>query len=266
MLLACVLTIPALAAESSGGPEPGDLVRVTVYGQPDLNTLARVSDDNTISFPFIGAVQVGGVSISEAQNNVARALDQQGIVRNPQVNVLVETPGALSGDFVTILGRVEQPGRYSLGADSEMATRSLLDLIAVAGGTTEEANSNVILFRNGGGEGGSNERVEIDLDGLARGQALEEANVALNAGDVVIVPEADVFYIYGQVSRPGRYPLKKDMMVMQAISVGGGVTERGNENGIVLTRRNGDEQERLNADLEDEIQPGDVIYVKERFF
>ena len=266
LLMVVAASVAAAAAERSSGPEPGDLVRVTVYGQPDLTTLARVSDSNTISFPFIGEVLVGGVSTSEAQNNIARALDQQGIVRNPQVNVLVETPGTLSGEFVTILGHVGQPGRYSLGADSQLATRNLLDLIAVAGGTTEEASSRVILFRGADGESGEGERFEIDLDGFMRGDALEDANVSLSSGDVVVVPEADVFYIYGQVSKPGRYQLEKNMMVMQAISVGGGVTERGNESAIVLTRREEGEQQRLNADLEDEIQPGDVIYVKERFF
>jgi len=256
-----------MAAERTSGPEAGDLVRVTVYGQPDLTTLARVSNDNTISFPFIGEVQVGGVSISQAQRNIANALDQQGIVRNPQVNVLVETQGSLSGDFVTILGHVQQPGRYSLGDESQIATRTLLDLIAVAGGTTADANSQIMVFRNGdGGEGPSGERMEVDLDDLLRDGGFLEANVVLSRGDVVVVPEADVFYIYGQVSRPGRYPLEKNMMVMQAISVGGGVTERGNENGIVLTRLEEGEQRRLNAKLEDQIMPGDVIYVKERFF
>ena len=258
---------PAIAAERVGGPEPGDLVRVTVYGQPDLTTLARVSRDNTITFPFIGEVQVGGVSTSQAQGNIARALDQQGIVRNPQVNVLVETEGSLSGDFVTILGYVQQPGRYPLGDDSQIATRTLLDLMAVAGGTTPEAHSRVIVYRNGRGGEGPGERMEIDLDNLMQGGELEEVNLALNPGDVVMVPETDVFYIYGQVSRPGRYPLEKDMMVMQAISVGGGVSERGNESGIVLTRLDEDgDRRRLDAKLEDPIEPGDVIYVKERFF
>lgn len=264
--LLIVATVPAAAAERSGGPEAGDLVRVTVYGQPDLTTLARVSRDNTISFPFIGEVRVGGVSTAEAQRNIAEALDRQGIVRNPQVNVLVETEGSLSGDFVTILGYVEQPGRYSLGEDSQIATGTLLDLVAVAGGTTPEAHSRIFLYRNGQSGEGPGERIEVDLGSLMRGGDLEEINLALQPGDVVIVPENDVFYIYGQVSRPGRYPLEKDMMVMQAISVGGGVTERGNESGIVLTRRDGEGHERMDAKLEDPIRPGDVIYVKERFF
>jgi polysaccharide export outer membrane protein len=255
-----------MAAERRTGPEPGDLVRVTVYGQPDLTTLAKVSTDNTISFPFIGQVQVGGISTADAQRNIARALDQQGIVRNPQVNVLVETEGSMSGDFVTILGHVQQPGRYSLGDESQIATRSLLDLIAVAGGTTPEANSRILLFRNGGEEGAEEQRMEVDIDKLTQGGGIQEVNVVFDRGDVVFVPEVDVFYIYGQVARPGRYPLEKDMMVMHAISVGGGITERGNEGGIVLTRREEGEQKRLNAKLEDPILAGDVVYVKERFF
>jgi polysaccharide biosynthesis/export protein len=267
LLVLCMVAATSAMAAERIGPEPGDLVRVTVYGQPDLTTMARVSSDNTISFPFIGEVEVGGVSTSEAQSNIARALDQQGIVRNPQVNVLVETEGSLSGDFVTILGHVTQPGRYSLGDESQIATRTLLDLIAVAGGTTADANSRVILFRNtSGGESPGSERVEVDLDDLMQAGNLEDTNLSLSQGDVVVVPEADVFYIYGQVSRPGRYPLEKNMMVMQAISVGGGVTERGNESAIVLTRLEGGEQTRINAGLEDPIQSGDVIYVKERFF
>lgn len=253
------------AAERTDGPEPGDLIQVTVYGQPDLDTTARVSRDNTISFPFIGQVTVGGVSTAEAQRNIARQLEQQGIVRNPQVTVLVEEPGAISGDFVTVLGQVNAPGRYSLGEESQMGTTTLLDLLAVAGGTTETANSKIILFRNGTSEDDES-RMEVDIDAILRSGRISENNVTLSRGDVVIVPEEDVFYIYGQVQRPGRYPLEKNMMVMQAISVGGGVTERGNDDGIVLTRREDGEERQLNAELNDELVPGDVIYVKERFF
>jgi polysaccharide export outer membrane protein len=258
------LPVTSDAAERRGGPEIGDLVRVTVYGQPDLTTQARVSNDGTISFPFIGQVVVGGVPTSEAQSNIARDLDQQGIVRNPQVNILVETEGTMSGDFVTVLGHVGQPGRYSLGEGSEVATQTLLDLLAAAGGLTETANPRILVYR--GGNEGSESRMEVDMDALMSGGALEDANLKLSNGDVVVVPETDVFYIYGQVSRPGRYALEKNMMVMHAISVGGGITERGNESGIVLTRTQDGDEKRIDAKLNQSLQSGDVIYVKERFF
>lgn len=265
LLLICGATFGVRAAEVASGPRPGDLVRVTVYGQPDLTTLARVGANNTISFPFIGQVVVGGVSTAEAQANIARELDRQGIVRNPQVNVLVETEGSLSGDYVTILGHVKAPGRYPLGDQSDLATNTLLDLIAVAGGTTESAHSRVVVFRSGGGESGP-ERIEVDIEELMQSGNLAETNLELSRGDVVMVPENDVFYIYGQVGRPGRYPLEKNMLVMHAISVGGGVTERGNEGAIAVTRLEDGKRRQMNAKLEDPIRPGDVIYVKERFF
>lgn len=270
------------AAERAGGPASGDMIRVTVYGQPDLTTQARVSRDDTISFPFIGEITVGGISTAQAQTNIARALEVSGIVKNPQVNVLIE--GLSAGELVTVLGHVNHPGRYALGDESSIETRTLLDLLAVAGGTTDSANARVTVFRIPPGEEtlevsdampGSIDlstsvagrvRVEVDLHELMSGGELGDANLTLQSGDLVIVPEADAFYIYGQVSRPGRYSLLKDMTVMQAIAVSGGITPRGTESGLVLTRREDNKEQNFNADLSDPIRSGDVIYVKERFF
>ena len=264
----------ASAADRVGGPAPGDTIRVTVYGQPDLSTQARVSRENTISFPFIGEVRVGGISTTQAQSNIARALERKGIVRNPQVNILIE--GLSAGELVTVLGHVHKPGRYALGDESSIETRTLLDLLAVAGGTTESANSKVTVFRVTAGPEAANagaatsemvtSRVEVDLHELMSGGDLGNANLTLKSGDLVIVPEAEAFFIYGQVTRPGRYPLLQDMTVMQAISVSGGITQRGAENGLVLTRRENNEEKKYSANLSDPIRAGDVIYVKERFF
>jgi polysaccharide export outer membrane protein len=269
------------AAERVGGPASGDMIRVTVYGQPDLTTQTRVSLENTVTFPFIGEVKVGGITTAQAESNIASALERKGIVKNPQVNVLIE--GLSAGELVTVLGHVHQPGRYALGDESSIETRTLLDLLAVAGGTTESANTRVTVFRVAPGNAASEAsdvlarpadlpldvgrlRVEVDLHELMSGGQLGNANLTLRSGDLVIVPEADVFYIYGQVSRPGRYPLLRDMTVMQAISVSGGITQRGAENGLVLTRRENAREQNLNADLTDRIRAGDVLYVKERFF
>lgn len=262
----------AMAAERSGGPAPGDLVRASVYGQPDLTTLARVSPGNTITFPFIGEVKVGGISISQAQTNIATALVAKDIVRNPQVNLLIE--GLAAGDVVTVLGQVREPGRYPLVDGSLNETRTLLDLLAVAGGTTDSAGSRVTVFRADGDRNGSADgegqttrtRSEVDLHELMNGGNLGSADLELKRGDIVVVPDEDVFYIYGQVSQPGRYPLLRDMLVMHAISVGGGVTDRGNETGLTLTRSENEGRETRAVSLEDPVRPGDVIYVKERFF
>lgn len=256
-----------MAAERVGGPAAGDMVRVTVYGQPDLTTLARVASDNTISFPFIGQVKVGGVTTAQAQSNVAVALERKGIVKNPQVNVLIE--GFSASDLVTILGEVRQPGRYPVGDESVIETRTLLDLLAIAGGTTESASARVTVFRrrpeSDSADSGA-PRIVIDLYELMSGGQIGNSNLLLQSGDLVIVPQVDAFFIYGQIRRPGRYPLLKNMTVMQAISIGGGITERGAENGLIVTRRENATEEKIDANPSDAIRAGDVIYVKERFF
>ena len=89
----------------------------------------------------------------------------------------------------------------------------------------------------------------------------------VKAGDIVIVPRADMFYIYGEVKSPGRNRLEANMTVMQALSVAGGLTERGTERGIRVKRRNSEgEIKEIKVELTDLLQPDDVVYVKESLF
>ena len=89
----------------------------------------------------------------------------------------------------------------------------------------------------------------------------------LKGGDTVYVERAPVFYIYGEVVHSGAYPVKAGMTVMQAISIGGGITPRGSENRIKLRRVAADGKTReYDANLVDQIKADDVIFVKESLF
>jgi polysaccharide export outer membrane protein len=158
---------------------------------------------------------------------------------------------------------VARPGRYPLAGQSADVALGLVDVLAMAGGATAEAGSNVTVFRRSGGD---EERIEVDINSLMGGQALSNAGMALSEGDVVIVPKGQVFYVYGQVQHPGRYPLTPNLLVMQAISISGGVTERGSERDVTVTRKSGKGHAAKDIKLDDVLEPGDVIYVKERFF
>lgn len=256
-----VVALPAIAAEI--GPQPGDLVQIRVYGQPDLTTVSRVAQDGSISFPFIGRVRVGGVPTEQAEANIARGLENQGIVLNPQVNLLIQEQSLEAGEHVTIVGAVEQPGRYSLGEGTSQDAGTLVELLAMAGGATDSAANRVTLFRSVAGD---EQRIEVDIQGLVDGSTLAQGSLQLLDGDVVVVPQTDVFYIHGQVEKPGRYPLQSGMMVMQAISVSGGITERGSERNISITRREGNDIQAREVRLDETLLPGDVIYVKESLF
>ena len=88
----------------------------------------------------------------------------------------------------------------------------------------------------------------------------------LNNGDIVLVPEMDVFYIYGEVQKPGQYKLERDMTIMQGLSVASGMTPRGNVKGIVLNRQENGIIASRPSELNDRLQPKDVVYVKTAVF
>jgi polysaccharide export outer membrane protein len=128
---------------------------------------------------------------------------------------------------------------------------------------TLEGADDVTLIRN---QDGKSQRTRIDTQSLFQdGQV--DLNHQVMGGDVIFVPRAAVFYIYGEVQKPGAFRLEKNMNVMQALSLGGGITQRGTQKGIQI-RRQGEQGQPvvLKAALTDPVQAGDVVYVKESLF
>jgi len=241
---------------------PGDVVRITVYGNPDLATTARIAQNGRITFPLVGDVIIGGMSPAQSELDIAQRLSDGGFVKNAQVTIFVEERSEVLAKSVTILGQEQRSGKYPLQAESVEGVRTLVDLLAAAGGRTVNGADHLLLLRDQGDE---RRKVRVDLVRLLREGDIK-SDIWLNDKDIVLVPEMDVFYVYGQVQRPGRYRLERNMTVMQALSVASGVTERGSESGIVLNRRSSSGIQSLKSDLDDELQPDDVIYVKDSFF
>ncbi len=240
----------------------GDIVKITVYGQSDLTTIARINPQGKIRFPLIGEVVLAGLSTRQAEVKIAGMLQTGGIVKNPQVNIFLEQKKQTVTNSVTILGEVTKPGKYPLEGLDSGGIESLVDLLAIAGGTNPAAADHLILVKKAGG----NVKRNVDLVAL-----LQYGNLSLNhkiaGGDIVFVPKMDMFYIYGEVQRPGRYRLERNMTVMQALSVGGGLTPRGTEKGMVLKRSSGaGNVKTLGADSSAILKPNDVLYIKESLF
>jgi polysaccharide export outer membrane protein len=241
----------------------GDVVKITVYGQPDLTTVTRIAESNKITFPLIGDVTIGGLSTANAENKIGRMLTSRGFVKNAQVNIFVEQRLQTRANTVTILGQVDRPGKYSLESPTVEGVQTLVDLLAASGGTGEFAADYLMLIKKSGKK---EKKIRVDLIELLQEGEFEKNNYKLEGGDVVFVPEMDVFYIYGQVQRPGRYRLVRDMTVMQALSVGGGITDRGSEKGIQIKRRVKGSTSTRDAKPTDRLFKDDVIYVKESLF
>jgi polysaccharide export outer membrane protein len=234
----------------------GDILRISVFKNPDLSLDARVSESGTLSYPLIGSVPVAGLTPPAAEKRIADLLREGGFVLNPQVNILLTT--ALGG-LVSVIGEVKTPGRYS----TEAAGGHLSGMLAVAGGIAPTGADIAIVT---GSRGGKPFRREIDIVTMSLGGNAAD-DIALAGGDTVFVNRAPLFYIYGQVQKPGQVRLERNMTVMQALAAGGGVTGKGTSRGIVRHRRDaGGKVKEESVSLDEDVRDQDVIYVKESLF
>ncbi|HUF21419.1 MAG TPA: polysaccharide export protein EpsE [Burkholderiales bacterium] len=234
----------------------GDMVRVTVFQNPDLTTEMRISERGTIVFPLIGEIALGGQTPADAGRLIAARMKDGGFMKNPQIGVAVVE---VRSRQVSVLGNVVRPGRYVL----DDAHLSLTDILALAGGISPDGADNVtvVTMRNGKAE-----KREANIPQMISSGDMS-ANFEIRNGDTIFVQRAPVFYVYGEVQRAGAYRLEDTMVVMHALSLGGGLTPRGSDRGITIHRRMpGGEVREMQAKLYEPVQAGDVIYVKERFF
>lgn len=234
---------------------PGDVLRINVFQNPDLTTETRVSENGSITFPLIGAVDVGSLSIAAAEKKIAAALKNGGFVQHPQINIVLLQ---MRGNQVSVLGQVNRPGRFPLETLSRVS-----DMLAMAGGATMAGDDFAIVT---GLRNGKPFRKVIDIPALYLGAKSDE-DIFLAGGDIIYVHRAPVFYIYGEAQRPGPYRIERGMTVMQALAQGGGPTTRGSEWRLRLHRKNDEGKiEKLSPEMTDAVQPNDVIYVRESIF
>jgi len=234
----------------------GDTIRVQVFQNPDLTLETRVSESGTISYPLIGMVRIGGLSLDAAERQLARQLKDGGFVQHPQVTIVLLQN---RGNQVSVLGQVNRPGRYPL----ESTTMRLTEMIATAGGIAATGGDRVVVT---GTRGGKTFLREIDVPGLFLSHNTVD-DIVLAGGDAIYVHRAPVFYIYGEAQRPGAYRIERGMTIRQAIAQGGGPTPRGTEKDPRLHRRKTDGNiEQITPAPSDLVQPDDVINVRESLF
>lgn len=262
-VLALVLGFCATLASAQGSnavaPEyklaAGDAIKVQVYQNPDLTLEARVSESGTISYPLVGSVPVGGMSIGEAEKKIAAALERGKILKQPQVNIVLLQ---VRGNQVSVLGQVQKPGRFPL----ETTTMRVSDMLALAGGVTAQGDDVVVVS---GTRNGQPFRKAVDIPSLFRGDRSGD-DILLQPGDSLYVNKAPTFYIYGEAQRPGTYKIERGMTMQQALAQGGGPTARGSER-LRLNRTRADGSViQVEPRLTDPVQPGDVLFVKESLF
>ena len=268
VLLCLVVHLPAAGQQQSAdyvvGPQ--DVLAITVWDQADLSLKLTVEADGTFNFPFIGRVRAGGLTLRAIETELKKKL-ADGYFKNPQLTVSVET---YRSQRVFIVGEVRVPGTYTLAGDM-----SLIEALSRAGSTTQAASTEAIIVHAPEGQLASGpvmpgqnaaaETVHVDLNELQRGGAAK--NVTLRDGDTIFVPRAETIYVFGQVRSPGAYALQsKETTVMQALSLAGGVTDRGSTSRMKIVRIVKGVKKEINVKLTDLVLPGDTLVVPERYF
>lgn len=244
-----------------------DVLVITVWDQTDLSGKFTVEADGSFTFPLIGRIKAGGLTLREFESEIKKRL-ADGYFKNPQVSVAVEQ---YRSQRIFVVGEIRNPGAYPLTGDM-----TLIEALARAGSALPTASEEAIIVRPKSGAPAmrpllpnetetESETIRIDIRELQSG-ALSK-NVGLRDGDTVFVPRAETVYVFGQVKNPGAYPLqRRDTTVLQALALAGGVTDRGAPNRVKIARIVAGQKVEIKAKLTDKVLPGDTIIVPERIF
>jgi len=160
--------------------QPSDVVQITVYREPDLTTVARLSGDGSITLPLIGRVTISGMTVQQAQDHILKRYGADYLV-NPQVTLTV---AEYTKQYFTVLGQVQRPGAYALPGEGSIP---ILQAIGMAGGFTRLASTGRIVVKRKEANG-QETTIKVDAKKLATKDS--DKGVLIQAGDTVSVPES----------------------------------------------------------------------------
>jgi len=268
LLLACCLALPSPGQNTAAGGKPteslligpGDLLNIQVFDTPELNQSPRVTDAGAAPILLLGSLHVAGMTPAQAATAIEQGLMQKKLMLHPLVTVGILEFATQS---VAILGQVKMPGAYPI-----TAPRSVIDMIATAGGLTDVADRHITIER----QSDPSKRVEFFLSNNST-DALNN-NTLVYPGDKVIIPKAGLVYVLGDVKTPGGYVMNNNnsqLTVLQAVAAAGGTNHSAVPSHSRLISRNGtagfkDKELQLSAMQKGKqpdiaLEPGDIVYV-----
>ena len=250
LLLSVVLGLIAIdSSHASGQAEPhegyrlgpNDTLRIQVYGEEDLSLETRVEGDGQITYPLLGILHVGGLTIHELQQDLTTRL-AAGYLSKPKVTVTV----ARHRNFY-VGGEVKTPGGYPYeeGLTVQKA-------ITLAGGFTEKSDKRMITVTRA--HGSQVEILTLEPDAMVR------------PDDLVAVAQARKFYVNGEVRRAGDYPYERELTLHKAITMAGGFTDKASTSRAKVIRKIEGKEQEISLGLEGIILPEDIIVVPRSFF
>jgi polysaccharide export outer membrane protein len=244
---------PDVIASSNYRIGPQDSLLITVVDEAELTGKFPVDSDGMFTYPYLNRVRAAGMTAEELQNQLATLL-RNGYLRSPQIRVQIDQ---FRSQSVMVIGEVRQAGKIPMTG----ATMTLLEALVASGSPTAQASSEIIV-RHRAADGKEAEEIRVNRKELELGKS----DVMLRDGDIINVPAAQRFYMDGYVRAPGTYVLDPGLTVQQAIALAGGLTDRGSDRGIAVTRLVKGKTIELPLKLDDKVQGNDTIHIRSRFF
>jgi polysaccharide export outer membrane protein len=255
-----------------------DVLSITIYEEKDMSRESvRVSADGFITYPLIGRLHVADLTTADIEKLIARKLAEDQYLTEAHVSVMVMK---YESRKFSVLGAVKTPGNYPL-----QAREKVLDALSKGGGVDGMGGSErgevreavIIRTLNHGQANETKLVINIDLQGLLKGTD-QTANLYMTDNDLLYIPKADYFYIIGEVKNPGNYAFnKKNVSIVEAISMAGGFTKLAARNKTRIIRVENDLEKIYNVNVDAITQggkmiqavlvmPNDLIVVPESFF
>jgi len=236
--------------------DEGDVLSIKVYEHEDLNTIARVSGEESISLPLIGEVNVTNLTLHRIAKKIAGLL-ADGYIVAPQVTVVISQ---FRVKKVTLLGKVTNPGLYELHKKT-----TFLELISKAQGLTSDAGNKAIIKRRASGKE-KEKKITINLKHLIQ-EGDTSQNILIKDGDNIFIPTTAFYYITGEVKHPDKYNYSDKITVFQAVTQAGGFTDKASLSRIIITRKvNGKKQVLTDVSLDEDALPDDIIDIQSAAF
>jgi len=225
----------------------GDLLHIDVFDVPELSRELRVSDTGDISFPLIpGRIHAAGLTPFQLEAQLEQVLLENGLVSHPQVSVFIKEQNSQP---ISIVGAVSHPMVYQV-----IRPTTLLEVLAAAGGVSDDAGSVVIVTRPAHPDDPKSESTNLPDDPRSNQEIItvrlqdlldsgdSRFNIAVYGGDVISVPKAGIVYVMGAgVAQPGGYVLQghgDQITVLRALALAHGLTGFARSDDAVIMRTN----------------------------
>lgn len=224
---------------------PDDVLSISIFeweAKEETKTLQlRVSETGIISLPAVGSLRVADRSVQEIQRLIERALVAKEVLQEPRVGVWVSE---FSARKISVIGAVTKPGAYPIHQN----VSTILSMLSMAGGPRDDAANTAYVIRVDP-DSQNTVRIKVDLEGLLHNQT-SDLNLLLIPDDTVYVPVAPRLFVYGAVDRPGAFAFQRQMRILEAVAIAGGLTPYANAGDVTLIRRADDGTEQIYyADL-----------------